>query len=95
MSSISEHISRSGTSFQTGGELKSQRAQERARYLEQQALYRRDTENITQTIGAWVSTYRTAISLDEIYLRVISSKAEQKDSHLRRFWSDGLPGGTC
>ena len=82
--------------FQTGGELKSQRAQERARYLEQQALYREDTENITQTIGAWVSTYRTAISLDEIYLRVISSKAEQKDSHLRRFlvgrssWRDVL-----
>lgn len=82
--------------FQTGGDLAARSAAERARLLEQRALYRRDAENITQTIGAWVSTYRTSVLMDEVYRRLIVSKAEQKESHLRRFlvgrssWRDVL-----
>lgn len=82
--------------FRVGGDLESRRAGERARYLEQKALYRKDAERITQTIGAWVSSYRVSVSLAEVYRRVISSKVEQKDSHLRRFlagrssWRDVL-----
>lgn len=71
--------------FRTGGDLIARSAAERARFLEQRALYRKDAENITQTIGAWVSTYRTSTLLADVYRRVVSSKTEQRESHLRRF----------
>ena len=71
--------------FRTGGDLAARSAAERAKFLEQRALYRKDAENITQTVGAWVSTYRTSTLMADIYRRVISSKAEQREAHLRRF----------
>lgn len=74
--------------LRTGGDLGARSAAERARGLEQRALYRRDAENITQTVGAWVSTYRTSIALADVYRRVVSSKVEQRESHLRRFLVD-------
>ena len=49
-----------------------------------------------QTVGAWVSTYRTSVSLVEVYRRLVSAKVKQKESHLRRFlagrssWRDVL-----
>lgn len=82
--------------LQTGGELEARRAAQHARQLEQRALLRRDAEVVTQTVGAWVSTYRTSVSLVEVYRRLVSAKVKQKESHLRRFlagrssWRDVL-----
>ena len=51
---------------------------------------------IAQTVGNWVSTYQTSVYLADTYRRVVSLKADQKESHLRRFlvgrssWRDVL-----
>lgn len=82
--------------FQSGGELRSKVAAERARYLEQQAILRKEIETITQTVSAWVSARSTSRSLVALYDRILNSKLRQKDSHLRRFlvgrssWRDVL-----
>lgn len=82
--------------FQAGGEVQSRVAAQRAMYLEQQALLRKEAETVTQTVGAWVSAYQTSISLVGVYDRVMASKLKQKESHLRRFlagrssWRDVL-----
>ena len=82
--------------FRTGGDLAAKIAATRAKYLEQRALHRRDAEIIAETVGAWVSTYRTSAYLVDTYERIIASKIIQKDSHLRRFlvgrssWRDVL-----
>lgn len=82
--------------FQAGGELEARVAAERARYLEQQALLRKEAEVITQTVSAWVSAYQTSLALVGVYDRIMISKRRQKESHLRRFlagrssWRDVL-----
>lgn len=82
--------------FQAGGELESKIAAERARYLEQMALLRKEAEVLTQTVSAWVNAYQTSRSLVAVYDRILASKVRQKQSHLRRFlagrssWRDVL-----
>jgi adhesin transport system outer membrane protein len=82
--------------FQAGGGLEARVAAERARYLEQQALLRKEAEVITQTVSAWVSAYQTSQALVGVYDRIMTSKRRQKESHLRRFlagrssWQDVL-----
>ena len=82
--------------LQTGGDLNARMAEMRAKSLEQRALHRRDAEVIAQTVGTWVSTYKTSIYLADTYRRVVSSKVGQTESHLRRFlvgrssWRDVL-----
>ena len=82
--------------LRTGGDLDARIAKMRAKTLEQRALHRRDAEVIAQTVGAWVSTYQTSVYLADTYRRVVSSKVDQKESHLRRFlvgrssWRDVL-----
>ena len=82
--------------LRTGGDLAAKMASARAKHLEQRALYRQDAEIIAQTVGAWVSTYRTSAYLVDLYERIVSSKISQKESHLRRFlvgrssWRDVL-----
>lgn len=82
--------------FQAGGQLNARRAAEHARLIEQRALFRTEAETITQTIGAWVSTYETSVSLADVYRQLSVAKAAQRESHLRRFlvgrssWRDVL-----
>ena len=82
--------------LRTGGDLDARMAEMRAKALEQRALHRRDAEVIAQTVGNWVSTYQTSVYLADTYRRVVSLKADQKESHLRRFlvgrssWRDVL-----
>ena len=57
--------------FQAGGELESKIAAERARYLEQMALLRKEAEVLTQTVSAWVNAYQTR-SLVAVYDRIHS-----------------------
>jgi outer membrane protein TolC len=74
--------------FQAGGELEARVAAEKARYLEQQALLRKEAEMVTQTVSAWANAYRTSMALMEVYDRIMTSKLRQKESHLRRFLAD-------
>ena len=70
MSSISGHISRSVRRVSDWRRVEVSEGAG-ARYLGccWAASYREDTENITQTTGHWVSTYRTAISTRSISVK--------------------------
>ena len=80
--------------LQTGGELEARRAAQHARHLEQRALLRRDAEVVTQTVGAWVSTYRTSVSLVEVYRRLVSAKVNKKSPTSEGSWRADPRGGT-
>ena len=82
--------------IQTGGNLDSRIAAERARVLETRALREAETEAIAQQVGDLVSEYATARRLVGIQKALAESRTEQKASYLRRFvagrasWMDVL-----
>ena len=82
--------------IQTGGNLESRIAAERARVLETRALREAETEAIVQQVGDLISEYATARRLVGIQKALAESRTEQKASYLRRFvagrasWMDVL-----
>ena len=82
--------------IQTGGNLESRIAAERARVLETRALREAETEAIVQQVGDLISEYATARRLVGIQKALTESRTEQKASYLRRFvagrasWMDVL-----
>ena len=82
--------------IQTGGNLESRIAAERARVLETRALREAETEAIVQQVGDLISEYATSRRLVGIQKALAESRTEQKASYLRRFvagrasWMDVL-----
>lgn len=82
--------------MQTGGNLDSRIAVERARVLERRALREQETELAVQQASDLISQYLTARNLVSIQKTLAEARRQQKDSYLRRFvagrasWADVL-----
>ena len=82
--------------LQTGGNLDSRIAVERAMVLERRALREQETELAVQRTSDLVSQYLTARNLVGIQKTLAEARQQQKDSYLRRFvagrasWTDVL-----
>ena len=81
--------------IQTGGNLESRIAAERARVLETRALREAETEAIVQQVGDLISEYATARRLVGIQKALAESRTEQKASYLRRFVAGRALGWMC